>query len=171
MLYSVSEASESIGLSKQSIYNKLKLKELQGHIVKKQGITYIDDIGLNLIKDSLNNLKIEKTDLNCLNIKNDDTTANEEVATDTADLKLDDKLYNVLIKQLETKDKQIEEKDIQIHELHKLIENNQVLLKDNQDVKQLEQHFRDLDNKLIEVREQMQQRKNKKSIFNIFKKE
>jgi hypothetical protein len=67
--------------------------------------------------------------------------------------------------QLKEKDIQIHEKDNQIHELHKLIENSQVLLKykPQQDIKLLEEHFKDLDNSLIEVRERMEERKNKNS--------
>ena len=47
------EVSESIGLSKQSIYKKLKAKELQDNITKKQGVTYINEVGFNLIRDGL----------------------------------------------------------------------------------------------------------------------
>lgn len=173
MLYTVSEVSDSTGLSKQTIYNKLKLKELQEHISKKQGVTYIDEVGFNLIKDSL---KIESNDLNDLKDAKNDNASNEEVAMDVEDLKLDNELFKVLIEQLNRKDKQIEEKDLQIHELHKLIENNQVLLKQEQDKKkqqeliQLEAHFEELDFKLAKIREEMQQRKNKSKLFTFFKK-
>lgn len=171
MLYSVSEVSQLTGLSKQTIYNKLKLKNLQEHISKKQGISYIDEVGFNLIKDSLN---FETNDLNHLKNNEGDNAANAEIATDTEDLKLENNLFKALIEQLNRKDKQIEEKDLQIHELHKLIENNQVLLKQEQDKKkqqellQLENHFKELDFKLAEIKTEMQQRKNKNRLFNFF---
>lgn len=53
MLYTIAEISDLIGLSKVSIYKKLKLKELAIHLSKKQGVTYITEQGFNLIKESL----------------------------------------------------------------------------------------------------------------------
>lgn len=172
MLYDVSQVASKLNVSKQSIYNKLKLKEYKNKILIKQGKTYIDDDLLNLIKD---NLKI-KANLNM----NDNIDASEELQ-DVDSITLDDDLLNLnkdlidLLKdQLKEKDLQLHEKDIQIHELHKLIENNQVLLREKpqQDIKLLEEHFKDLDNRLLEVRAKMEERKekSKKNIFHkIFK--
>ena len=50
MLRSVAEVSTLTGLSKVSIYNKIKLKEFEQYIVKNKGITYISDEGIDLIK-------------------------------------------------------------------------------------------------------------------------
>ena len=36
------------GCSKDSIYNKIKLKEIEKYVVKNKGITYISDEGINL---------------------------------------------------------------------------------------------------------------------------
>jgi hypothetical protein len=41
------------GLSKVSIYKKLKSKELKEHISKKLSVTYVDEVGFNLIKYGL----------------------------------------------------------------------------------------------------------------------
>ena len=49
MLRSVAEVSVLTGLSKVSIYNKIKLKEIEKYVVKNKGITYISDEGINLI--------------------------------------------------------------------------------------------------------------------------
>ena len=49
MLRSVEEVSVLTGLSKVSIYNKIKLKEIEKYVVKNKGITYISDEGINLI--------------------------------------------------------------------------------------------------------------------------
>jgi chromosome segregation ATPase len=68
---------------------------------------------------------------------------------------------------------QIKEKDLQIRELHKLIENNQVLLKDKpQEIKLLEEHFQDIDSKMMEIKQDMQERKEpQKGLFKrIFRK-
>jgi len=158
MIYSVMEISKSIGLSKQSIYKKLKAKELQEHIIKKQGITYIDEEGFNLIKYSLkaniDDLKDFKEDIKCLNIKETDSTLNDEIASDTEISRMNQDIFNLLKIQLEEKDLQLNDKDLQIHELHKLMENSQILLKEKpQDIKLLEQHFQDLDYKIMNIKE------------------
>jgi hypothetical protein len=163
MLYSVAEVSESIGVSKQSIYNKMKLKELEEHITKKQGITYIDEVGLNLIRSSLNT---STDDLKGSKNKRQDSTLNEEATTREDDSTFNNDIFNLL-------KEQIKEKDLQIRELHKLIENNQVLLKDKpQEIKLLEEHFQDIDSKMMEIKQDMQERKEpQKGLFKrIFRK-
>ena len=71
--------------------------------------------------------------------------------------------------------KQLDEKDKQIAELHKLIENSQILLKEEQKKTDqqlyLAEHFEEVDNKLQDLREKMEQKRNeKKSLFKIFSK-
>lgn len=70
---------------------------------------------------------------------------------------IDDDLFNLNKDLINTLIEQLKEKDSQIHQLHKLIENNQVLLKEKsqKDLLQLEEHFSELDNKLIDLRQQM----------------
>jgi hypothetical protein len=93
MLYTIANVSELTNLSKVSIYKKLKLKELQGHFLKKQGITYIDEVGLNLIQDSLKLKEKVKTGL-----KEDKEyeTENEEKSMDKDDLNLKNDYINHL---------------------------------------------------------------------------
>ncbi|MBY6860825.1 hypothetical protein [Clostridium botulinum] len=158
MLYSVSEISNLINLSKVSIYKKLKLKEIEPHLTKLQGVTYVNEVGFNLLKESLNLNEKIKTNLNNENI-------NVEIATDLVDFKEDLTSLNLLKDDyIETLKKQIEEKDNQIQELHKLIENNQILLKQEKEVNllQLEQHLKDVDLKLNDVKEKMEKRKQEK---------
>lgn len=82
MLRSVAEVSVLTGLSKVSIYNKIKLKEIEKYVVKNKGITYISDEGINLIfkglnlnddklKDLTNGLNSEREDFD-ISIKNTD---------------------------------------------------------------------------------------------------
>ena len=176
MLYSVMQVSESVGLSKQSIYKKLKAKELQDNITKKQGVTYINEVGFNIIRDGL---KYNIDGLNELNDEKVDTNLNDSITGFKENLNVNQELLNLLKDQLsqkdvqlKTKDIQLDEKDNQIHDLHKLIENSQVLLKDkpNQDILQLEEHFQELEIKLEEVKENMNDRKEqqRKSIFDKF---
>ena len=162
MLRTVEETAIQLGVSKTTIYNKLKLKQYKNLIVKKQGKSMIDDGLFNLIKEGL---KVENEVENDKN-KND---VNAEIATDRDDL------FNFNKELIEGLLEQLKEKDKQIAELHKLIENNQVLLKEEQKKvdKQLylEEHFQEVDSKLQDLKEKMEEkRSNKRSFFNIFHK-
>lgn len=177
MIYSVSEISSSIGLSRQSIYKKLKMKELKVHITYKQGITYVDEMGLNLIKGML---KEYKDSVKNLSNKETATTINEGIAEDEDSLSIDKELFNLLKDQLRENNKQLQTKDKQIEELNERLKQEQELSKNSQilqlkqqpppDIKQLEEHFQDLDTKLQEVKENMSERKNNnKGFFGMFK--
>ena len=175
MLYTVAEVSNLTGLSKVSIYNKIKLKELHEHITKKQGVSYIDEIGLILIKDSLN---LNNDALNDLNNNDIDNSLNDDIAMDTDDLNNKNDYINYLKVENERLWEELKDKNLQISNLQRLVENGQVLLKDKpkQDIKLLDEHFKDLDNRLLEVREHMKDKakenKNSGNIFNnFFKKE
>lgn len=167
MLYTVAEVSNLTNLSKVSIYNKLKLKEIQEHITKKQGVTYIDETGLNLIKD---NLKLNADDLKDLNDSDIDNSINKDIEIDTEDLNVKDDYINYLKLENERLWQELKDKNLQIGNLQRLVENGQVLLREKpQDIKALEAHFKDLDNRLIAVREKMEEKKqhqeNNKNFF------
>lgn len=49
MLYTVAEVADLTNLSKVSIYQRIKLKELKEFISRKQGVTYISEVGVNSI--------------------------------------------------------------------------------------------------------------------------
>jgi len=160
MLYTVSEISELTSLSKVSIYTRLKLKELEPHISKKQGVTYIDEDGFNIIKEGLS---FKEEPLNSFKDgippkePQEATTEGPQATFNPIEddcISVNKELFNALLEQLKEKDKQIKE-------LHKLIENSQVLLRDkpHEDILLLEDHFQALDNKLINIKEQMEQRK------------
>ena len=180
MLRSVAEVSVLTGLSKVSIYNKIKLKEIEKYVVKNKGITYISDEGideginlifkgLNFNNDTLNGLNIDREDVD-ISIKN----------TDFKEFKLELKEFNKdylnsLNSENEFLKKQLDEKDKQISELHKLIENSQILLKEEQKKSEqqlyLAEHFEEVDNKLQDLREKMEQKRNEKiKLFKIFSK-
>jgi hypothetical protein len=168
MIYTVEETAIKLNVSKQAIYNKLKLNEYKDKVLIKQGQKYVDDDLFNLIKD---NLKF-KNNLNSDNIIHptiEDEKAQDSISNDDL-FKLNKELIDTLHEQLKIKDMQIQNLNDRLATEQELTKNRQILeLKQQPDIKQLEEHFKNLDNKLIEVREQMQQRKNKKSIFNIFK--
>lgn len=168
-MYDINKVSELTGVSKVTIYKKIKkLKELEPFIVHKDDKTYVLEDGLKLIKEHLT-----------VN-KNVNSEVESEIAIEgiPMDLTINKELINLLTDQLKEKDTQLKEKDKQIAELHKLIENSQILLKEEQKKNDqqlyLADHFEEVDNKLHDLREKMEQRRNdkneKKSFFKIFSK-
>ena len=163
-MYDINEVSELTGVSKVTIYKKIKkIKELEPFIIKKDDKTYILEDGLKLIKEHLTvNNKV-----------NSDVESEAAIEGISMDLTINKELINLLTEQLKEKDTQLKEKDKQIAELHKLIENSQILLKEEQKKSDkqlyLEEHFQEVDDRLQDLREKMEQRKNdKKSFFKIF---
>lgn len=160
MLRGVDEVARELKVSKTAIYNKLKLKEFKCKIVKKQGKLMVDEELFNLIKDSL---KFKQEVENGEKIENEEYDFKEEIATDREEsLNLNKGLIDALIAQLE-------EKDRQIAELHKLLENNQVLLREEKvnkvNLLELDEHFKEVDNKLNILKEKMEFKKRKKSLW------
>lgn len=162
MLRSVDEVANELGVSKTAIYNKLKLKMYKERVVKKQGISMIDDDLLKLIKDNLRCKPI-------VDNEQSNELEEDEVAVDEADsINFQSTLYCSLLNQLNEKDKQISE-------LHRLLENNQVLLKEEQKHNQsqllLEEHFKEVDLKLQSIMQEKRemQEKQRMGIFSFFK--
>lgn len=155
-MFTIDEVSEKLSVSKVTIY--AKLKKFNDKVVIKHGKKYIDDELFNLIK---NDLKVKNIENDNLNRDTNINSLNDEIATDKDDLiNLNKDLINTLIEQLK-------EKDRQISDLHKLIENNQILLKQEKEVNQLqlEEHLKEVDLKLNDVRDKMEQRKQEKKNF------
>lgn len=183
MLRSVAEISDLTGLSKVSIYKKLKLKKFQEFISKNKGITYIEEEGFSLILQEFKIKNIKLKELKSLNnkekeLKNEVAISSDNISNneDLEELnKLKDKYINSLKEQINLLKGQLEEKDKQIQELINLNKNNQVLLKQQQDKEinqlKLEDHFKEVDERLLDLKNKMEiKRKKEKSIFNIFKK-
>ena len=162
MLYDVETISELTKMSKVTIYKQLKLKEVKACIVRKQGKSFVDEVGFNLIKKSLNlNDKLNSDEI-ATDKSSDIIEDNPYSVTDTEELiKSKNELINALTEQVVFLKQQLCEKDMQINKLHVIVENSQVLLKakPQQDVLQLEEHFQDLDNKFMDIRQEMQERK------------
>ena len=162
MLRTVEDTAIQLGVSKTTIYNKLKLKEYKSKLVKKQGKSMIDESLFNLIQEGLKvQNEVEKKE-----IKND---VNAEISID------EDGLLNLNKELIDNLLEQLKEKDKQISELHKLIENSQILLKEEQKKSEqqlyLAEHFEEVDNKLQDLREKMEQKRNEKiKLFKIFSK-
>ena len=165
-MYDINQVAQLTGISKVSVYKKLKkLKGIEQYIVKEVDKTYVLEEGVRLIRDSLQvNSKV----------KND---IDEECAISDGyeDLTVNKQLINGLLKQLDEKDKQIQDLHKQIEELINLNKNNQVLLKQQQDKqinqKLLEDHFQEVDEKLMDLRERMDEKKKSKKKFGFFSKQ
>ena len=174
MLRSVSEISVLTGLSKVSIYNKLKLKEMKDYIIKNKGVTYVSEEGYALILDKFN---LKKEALN--NLKNDTKNIKDEIALDIENKdieefklefkKLKQDYINSLKLEIENLKVQLDKKDNQINELMGLNKNNQILLKQQQDKEinqiQLEEHFKEVDEKLGDLKSKIENRKTEKTSF------
>lgn len=146
-MYNVEEVSKIVGVSKVTVYKKIKkLKELQEYIVNNGDRVYILKDGIDVLKENLekNNIKYVK----------------EEISVD---LDISKDLINILKDQLKEKDIQLQEKNKQINDLINLNKNNQVLLKQQQDkeIKQLElsEHFEEVDKRLIELKGKLEDKK------------
>ena len=169
-MFTVEEVSKLLSVSKVTIY--AKLKKYESKVVVKQGKKYVTEELLSLIKQELNLKECLKDNLK---VENNTGAINQEIATDRDDLiNLNQDLINFLKQQLEEKDIQLREKDKQIEELINLNKNNQVLLKQQQDKeinqKLLEDHFQEVDQKLMDLRDRMEEKKNSKKIFGFFSK-
>lgn len=184
MLRSVAEISDLTGLSKVSIYKKLKLKKFQEFISKNKGITYVEEEGFSLILQEFKIKNIKLKELKSLNnkekelknevaISSENISNNEELEELNKLNKLKDKYINSLKEQINLLKGQLEEKDKQIQELINLNKNNQILLKQQQDKEinqlKLEDHFKEVDERLLALKNKMEfKRKKEKSKFNIF---
>lgn len=153
MVYTVSQLAELLKITKQTVYMKMKLKEVEKYITKRQGISYIDEKGLSIIQDNLR-LKVHESDNTKIN--KDDTL--KEVATDSEAFKFNEDYINYLKEQLTIKDNIIKEKDAllkeqliksnaQLDKSQELTKNSQILqLKSTQS----EEKYRELTEKMRE---------------------
>ncbi|MDU2057602.1 MAG: hypothetical protein E6716_19225 [Clostridioides difficile] len=182
MFRSVSEISVLTGLSKVSIYKKIKQEKFQEFITRNKGITYVSEDGVKLILKEFEVKRVKSDGLNSLNCEHD--FENEEVAITIENKGIEEEkewlkelkveYINSLKDEIKYLRKQIEKKDNQIQELINLNKNNQVLLKQQQDKEinqlKLEDHIKEFDEKLLVLKEKMEQKRNtKKSFLNIFK--
>ncbi len=101
-MYRVIEVAEVLGVSKVTIYKKIEqLKpEIIAHIKTEEGVTYVSDFGVNLIKNTIKRKKTRKprdkallkvVDLNCelTNSKEELQRLENEIKTNNIRLKED----------------------------------------------------------------------------------
>jgi hypothetical protein len=161
MIYTVEQVANKLNVSKVTIYNKLKLNQFKDKTVTKQGQTMLDDDLINLIKDSLKfTYRFTDTDNIDTPIEPKETLEENENPQDTIInddvLNINKELVKALLEQLKEKDVQLNNLNERLKQEQELNKNNQVLqLRQPQETKQLEEHFALVDEKLINIREQM----------------
>ena len=155
MLKSINNVSKELGISKATIYKKLKEEKYKKLIIKENNVIKINESLYELLKANTkrkNIEEVENVDKEELNVVKVEENMKE------------DNVVGILLKQ-------IKEKDIQINRLHDLIENNQILIKNSQEREKekvnLEEHFKEIDKKLIEIRDRNRNKNNK--LIKIFK--
>lgn len=156
MLKSISTVSEEIGISKAAIYKKLEKEKHKSLIVKENGKIMINEELFELLK-SKRKKKVEV-------IKDVEIVKPKEVEIIQDNKNKNDKVLDVLLDQ-------IKEKDMQIKRLYDLVEKNQRIIdrkeQKEEDQLKLEEHFKEIDRKLIEIRNG---KKSKMRIKELFKK-
>lgn len=167
-MFTVNETADKLNVSKVTIY--AKLKKHADMVVMKQGQKYITDDLFNLIKCELNLKNVINDSFTSAGLE-DGLNEVESIGYDEL-VKQNNILINTLLKQLEIKDNQIAELQEIIKVNNRLIENNQVLLKNaqQQDPVLLQEHLDNLDKKIQDVTNKMENRKEKtKGFFDKFK--
>ena len=111
-MYRVIEVARMLGVSKVTIYKKVNKnkKALKNHIHTRSNITYIDDAGVELIKDT-----IEVSSSSVTNGVHDSDELRRDYLDDTIE---------ILSLQIQTKKKQIQKKDEVIESYKSLIKSN-----------------------------------------------
>lgn len=156
MLKSINNVSKELGISKATIYKKLKEEKYKKLIIKENNVIKINESLYELLKANTKRKNIEE-------VENVEIVDKEELNIVKVEENMkEDNVVGILLKQ-------IKEKDIQINRLHDLIENNQILIKNSQEREKvnLEEHFKEIDKKLIEIRDRNRNKNNK--LIKIFK--
>ena len=136
MLKSINNVSKELGISKATIYKKLKEEKYKKLIIKENNVIKINESLYELLKANTKRNNIEE-------VKNVEIVDKEELNVVKVEENMkEDNVVGILLNQ-------IKEKDLQINRLHDLIENNQILIKNSQEREKervvLEEHFKDID--------------------------
>jgi predicted DNA-binding protein YlxM (UPF0122 family) len=132
-MYSISEISKMIGVSRQSIYKKIDKEGLQEYLIDGEKGKVVTDEGLDVLKGLFSEYLDSKPDTDNLQEKNSSTTDN--LQADYIDsLKSDiEYLKGVISDERESLRDIISDQSQQITSLTRLLENSQVLLKQQQE--------------------------------------
>ncbi|MDH8679187.1 hypothetical protein QE109_13590 [Fusibacter bizertensis] len=114
-MYRVIEVARMLGVSKVTIYKKVNKnkKILKNHIHTRSNITYIDDVGVDIIKDT-----IEINSSNIYSGSNDVDELKKEYLDDMSET------IDFLSSQIQIKKKQIQKKDEIIEAYKSILKSN-----------------------------------------------
>jgi len=194
MLYDVEQIANLTRVSKVTVYRKLKLNEVKPYIITKQGKSYLDEKGFHVISELLNVITCDNDEIEPKEVEQGETIEEQDLLHETScnytvvsGLKSEIEFLRGLLKNHPSKNEieflhsQLQEKDKQLESKDRLLENMQVLVKNSQskqqiDIPMLEAHFMDLDERLVNIKIEMEQRKVKfeedqqnKGFFKFFK--
>lgn len=163
-MYDIKQVVDKTGFNKNKLYKLIKEnEELKKFVVRDNKKIYVLEDGVDILinirkGDKRENLE-SKINLEYMDIMEKEKKENEII--EMKDLFNEDMLKVIL--------DQLKEKDKQIQELLTLNKNNQILLREEKGFNKeiLEEHFKEVDIKLLELREKMNT-KNKKKKWNSF---
>ena len=163
-MYDIKQVVDKTGFNKNKLYKLFKEnEELKKFVVRDNKKIYVLEDGVDILinirkGDKRENLE-SKINLEYMDIMEKEKKENEII--EMKDLFNEDMLKVIL--------DQLKEKDKQIQELLTLNKNNQILLREEKGFNKeiLEEHFKEVDIKLLELREKMNT-KNKKKKWNFF---
>ena len=129
-MYTILEASKKVGVSKVTVYKKIKnSKELSKCVSTENGIQYMSDAGIEIL-EKLISVNHAQCKLESNNINNDISSV-VNMLTDLQ--KQDNQVICKLNDQIEFLRKQLEEKDRQIERNQIAINQSQILLKEKEE--------------------------------------
>ena len=163
-MYDIKQVVDKTGFNKNKLYKLIKEnEEIKKFVVRDNKKIYVLEDGVDILinirkGDTRENLE-SKINLEYMDIMEKEKKENEII--EMKDLFNEDMLKVIL--------DQLKEKDKQIQELLTLNKNNQILLREEKGFNKeiLEEHFKEVDIKLLELREKMNT-KNKKKKWNFF---
>lgn len=163
-MYDIKQVVDKTGFNKNKLYKLIKEnEELKKFVVRDNKKIYVLEDGVDILinirkGDKRENLE-SKINLEYMDIMEKEKKENEII--EMKDLFNEDMLKVIL--------DQLKEKDKQIQELLTLNKNNQILLREEKGFNKeiLEEHFKEVDIKLLELREKMNTN-NKKKKWNFF---
>ena len=158
-MYDIKQVVDKTGFNKNKLYKLIKEnEELKKFVVRDNKKIYVLEDGVDILinirkGDKRENLE-SKINLEYMDIMEKEKKENEII--EMKDLFNEDMLKVIL--------DQLKEKDKQIQELLTLNKNNQILLREEKGFNKeiLEEHFKEVDIKLLELREKMNTKNKKK---------
>ena len=128
MLYSVQQASKILNISRVTIYKKIEsVKELKPFVRVKNKTKFIDEKGLEIIRQSISDVNINKNQVKHEQQIPQDKAENVQESSEV------NQVVNLLKEQIDLLNEQIKNKDIQLERMQVLLLNNQKLLESRQD--------------------------------------